>query len=134
MEDDQIPSSPRQRIALVTRVFDKLHRYKTLLLAKSWILLVAIALGVGVQYLLSRHAPPVFLSVGRMIVSIKLSIPDAQAYTEELDNFYGTQIALMKSDSVKVQVLNRLDAMQATNASLEPSPVTISATISPSDG
>jgi len=131
MEDDQIPSSPRQRIALVTRVFDKLHRYKTLLLAKSWILLVAIALGVGVQYLLSRHAPPVFLSVGRMIVSIKLSIPDAQAYTEELDNFYGTQIALMKSDSVKVQVLNRLDAMQATNASLEPSPVTISATISP---
>jgi capsular exopolysaccharide synthesis family protein len=131
MEDDQIPSAPRQRIALVTRFFDKLHRYKTLLLAKSWILLVAVALGIGVQYLLSRHAPPVFLSVGRMIVSIKLSIPDAQAYTEELDNFYGTQIALMKSESVKVQVLNRLQAMQATNASLYPSPVTIAATISP---
>jgi capsular exopolysaccharide synthesis family protein len=131
MEDDQIPSAPRQRIALVTRFFDKLHRYKTLLLAKSWILLVTIALGIGVQYFLSRHAPPVFLSVGRMIVSIKLSIPDAQSYTEELDNFYGTQIALMKSDSVKVQVLNRLQTIQATNASMHASPVTISATISP---
>jgi capsular exopolysaccharide synthesis family protein len=131
MEDDQIPSQPRERIALVTRFFDKLYRYKTLLLAKSWILLLAIALGVGVQYALSRHAPPVFLSVGRMIVSIKLSIPDAQAYTEELDNFYGTQIALMKSDSVKGQVLNRLQAMPAANVSLYPSPVAISATISP---
>lgn len=131
MEDDPIPSHPRQRIALVTRFFDKLHRYKTLVLAKSWILLVAVGLAVGVQYFLTLHAPPVFSSEGRMIVSIKLSIPDAQAYTEELDNFYGTQIALMKSDSVKEQVLNRLEAMHATNDALIPSPVNISATISP---
>jgi len=130
-EEDQIQSGPRQRLMFITRVSNKLHRYKILLGSKFWILLVTIGLGVAVQFVLSRHAPPMFLSVGRMIVNLKLSIPDAQAYTEELDNFYGTQIALMKSDSVKNQVLLRLQVMQATNAGLFPSPVAITATVSP---
>ena len=41
--------------------------------------------------------PPSYASIGRMIVSIKLSIPEGSVYNEEMSNFLGTQVALMQS-------------------------------------
>lgn len=88
-------------------------------------------LAIGAQFLWYRYAKPVYASDSRMIVSVKLSIPDAQAYSEELENFYGTQIALMKSDSIKDQVEESLDARAATNSDLEYCKVKLSASVSP---
>jgi capsular exopolysaccharide synthesis family protein len=45
-------------------------------------------------------AGPVFISVGRMIVSAKLNIAEGSVYSEELGNFLGTQAALMQGDAV----------------------------------
>ena len=78
----------------------KLIRYRNLFLSKWWIPLVAIGLGVAVEVWLSRIEPASFVSVGRMIVSIKLAIPEGSVYTEELSNFLGTQAALMQSGVV----------------------------------
>src|SRR5690242_15564080 len=75
----------------------KLIRYRNLFLSKWWIPVVTIGLGVAVEVWLSRIEPASFVSVGRMIVSIKLAIPEGSVYSEELDNFLGTQAALMQS-------------------------------------
>src|SRR6266404_4472039 len=78
----------------------KLMRYRNLFLSKFWILLLGIAAGLGVETWLSRIEPSAFVSIGRMIVSIKLAIPEGSVYTEELSNFLGTQAALMQSGVV----------------------------------
>lgn len=131
--DEQTPAEfiPQDRANAAARFYNKLHRYKNLLLTKFWIPLLTVGLAVGAQLVLLHYAAPKFLSVGRMIVSTKLSLPNAQSYSDEMNNFYGTQVALMESDSVTNQVWLRLQAMQATNASLHPSPVTLEVTVSP---
>src|SRR5215475_1874905 len=78
----------------------RLNRYRNLLLKKWWIPVLGVALGLVVQVILSRMEPPSFVSIGRMIVSIKLAIPEGSVYTEELSNFLGTQAALMQSGVV----------------------------------
>src|ERR1043166_208812 len=78
----------------------KLDRYKILLRRRWWVLLLGTALGLAVQAFLSKFDLPSFTSVGRMIVSIKLAIPEGSVYSEELSNFLGTQAALMQSGVV----------------------------------
>jgi len=90
----------RQRTSAVTRLLTQWHRYKKLLLARWWILLVTLLLSLGIQWLWLRQRPPSFVSAGQMIVNVKLDIPSENTYSEELDNFYGTQVALMQSESV----------------------------------
>ena len=74
--------------------------YKKLLVKYWWIPLLTLALGEGIQWFLLKRLPPTFVSVGRMIENVKLSIPNANVYSEELNYFFGTQVALMQSDSV----------------------------------
>ncbi|MDR3456869.1 MAG: polysaccharide biosynthesis tyrosine autokinase [Verrucomicrobiae bacterium] len=62
-----------------------------------------------------------------MIVNVKLSIPSANVYSEEYNNFFGTQVALMQSDTVKDHVHLRL---QSSNPELHPTPVSIDVTLS----
>jgi capsular exopolysaccharide synthesis family protein len=50
------------------------------------------------------------MSTGEMIVNGKLSIPTENTYSEELENFYGTQVELMQGDSVNNRVRSRLQA------------------------
>jgi len=118
--DDDIPE-PQDGTPFATKFFTLLHRYRKLLIRFFWIPVLTVALGVGIQWWLLRHAPPTFESTGRMIVNVKLSIPSANVYNEELDNFFGTQAALMQSDSVVQRVRARLQA-----ANLPPSPVSLS--------
>ncbi|MGD1088652.1 MAG: polysaccharide biosynthesis tyrosine autokinase [Verrucomicrobiota bacterium] len=55
---------------------------------------------------MSKFDTASFVSVGRMIVNVKLSIPEESAYTEDFSDFLGTQAALMQSDLV----INRANA------------------------
>lgn len=97
-----------RRDSFATVFFDKLHRYKKLLLARWWILLLTLAIGVCIQWLLLRRVAPAFASDGRMIVNVKVSIPNGNIYSEDAANFFGTQVALMLSDSVVNRVKQRL--------------------------
>jgi uncharacterized protein involved in exopolysaccharide biosynthesis len=72
-----------------------------LLRRRGWILIVTTLLALAVQYALVRTAKPMYVSSGRMIVAIKLAIPEGAVYTEELSSFYGTQTELMRSDKVR---------------------------------
>jgi len=115
-------------IAFAARFFSQLHHFKKLLLKYWWILFLAVGLSEGIQMYLLKHVPPAFVSTGKMIVNVKLSIPSANVYSEELNNFFGTQVALMQSDLV----VNRVNThLQAANPELHQVPVSIEVTLSP---
>jgi uncharacterized protein involved in exopolysaccharide biosynthesis len=78
----------------------RLNRLKNVLTKKWWLLVIGVAIGLGIEWRMWRNEKPVYTSSGRMIVSIKLSIPEGSVYTEELNNFLGTQAALMQSGVV----------------------------------
>lgn len=90
------------------RFFSRLDRLKHLMLAKWWVIPAALALGLGAAAILHQFQKPLYRSAGRMIVSMKLSLPEGSVYTEELSNFLGTQIALMQSDMVLNRAFSRL--------------------------
>jgi capsular exopolysaccharide synthesis family protein len=106
----------------------KLHRYRSLLIKRWWVLLLASALGLGVGTLYFRVTPPLYISVGQMIVSIKLNTQQGALYTEELGNFLGTQAALMQGGEVQGRARDRV-ANQ--NQGLAPKPVTLTVNILP---
>ena len=100
-EPAMIPPSPTQeRYAWRNRVRARAHRVGELLLHRWWVLAVTVALGLAAGIVVARHDNVLYVSTGRMIVNLKLSIPEGSLYTEELNNFLGTQAALMQSEEV----------------------------------
>src|ERR1700722_10158386 len=106
--DEQPSSAHHKRSNVAARFFNRLHRFANLLRTKWWVLVLAVAAGLGIQLYLLSNAPPSYQSVGRMIVSVKLSLPNGSAYLEELNNFFGTQTALMQSSLVANRAVTRL--------------------------
>ena len=127
MEEDDAPVQ-QSRTAFATRFFNQLHLYKKLLFKYWWILLLALGLSEGIQNFLLKRVHPSFVSEGRMIVNAKLSIPNANVYSEEFSYFFGTQVALMQSDTVRTRVLLHL---KNTNPQWQTVPVAIEVTLSP---
>src|SRR5689334_23971463 len=83
--------------AFITR----LHRYKSLLVRRWWIPVLTICLGLFVEAFLIYQTPPSFLSTSKMMVAGQLKMAQAAIYSEEAQNFFGTQIQLMQSTEVK---------------------------------
>src|ERR1700759_5665222 len=98
----QTPAKDRTSPASWSTAFiTKLHRYKSLLVRRWWIPVLTICLGLFVEAFLIYQTPPSFQSTAKMMVAGKLNIPQAAIYSEEAQNFYGTQIQLMQSAEVK---------------------------------
>lgn len=93
-----------------------------------WVLLAGAVLGIAISTFLLKRAPPAYASLGKMIVGSKMSLPNASTYSEELNNFLGTQVGLMQSDVVSNRALVRL---KTENPALEPVPVDLEVTVSP---
>src|SRR3954469_19223270 len=105
-----------------TAFITRLHRYKALLLRRWWIPVLTICLGLFVEAFLIYQTPPSFLSTSKMMLAGKLNIPQTAIYSEEAQNFYGTQIQLMQSTEVKrgAEALVR-----STHPEMQPVPVEI---------
>lgn len=126
MDEEDAPT-PQARTNLAARLSNQLHQYKNLLLRFWWIPLLTLVISLGIQSFLLKRVAPSYVSTGRMIVSVKLSIPSANVYNEELNNFFGTQVALMQSDSVR----NRVNVhLQSARPELQPGPVGIDVSLS----
>ena len=108
--DDPVISEGAEGTPFAVRFFNNLHRYKSLLLKYWWILLLTVGAALAVQEYFLRHVTQSYTSTGRMTVNVRLAIPNANLYNEQLDSFFGTQITLMQSDSVRNRVLVRLGA------------------------
>src|SRR5207237_2960154 len=100
------------RSVVKARFLAKFGRYANLLRRKWWVLVLGVGLGTVAQLVLWRLSPASFNSQGRMIVSIKLAIPEGSVYTEELSNFLGTQAALMQSGNVINRAHGRVTAQK----------------------
>ena len=99
MNDQAVPAR-HDRSTSRAHFHARVSRYQNLLLEKWWVLVLGAVAGLAIEGGLVWYAPPSFVSVGRMIVSIKLAIQPGSLYTEELSNFLGTQAALMQSGVV----------------------------------
>ncbi|MEO6739228.1 MAG: polysaccharide biosynthesis tyrosine autokinase [Chthoniobacteraceae bacterium] len=76
-------------------------RYLYLLKKRWWVLLLLLSLGLCIGAWTAMQQPPAWLSSGRLMVSGQMKIGEsAAAYSEELVNFFGTQIELMQSAKV----------------------------------
>ena len=84
-----------------TSFITRLHRYKVLLLRRWWIPVLTICLGLFVEAWISYQTPPSNMSQSKMMVAGKLNISQGAVYSEDTQNFYGTQIQLMQSSEVK---------------------------------
>jgi capsular exopolysaccharide synthesis family protein len=106
----------------------RLRRYRELLIRKWKLLAAGVFIGLLVGIVLWWSQPPTFLSIGRMIVSIKLAIPEGSVYSEELGNFLGTQAALMQSRVVTERAQARL-ALHDSGLALQP--ISLRVSVSP---
>ena len=111
------------------KFFSQLQRYRSLLQRVWWLPVLCVLLAVGVEILMTRNAPPIFASVGQMIVNVKLNIKENSLYTEELGNFLGTQQALMQSEQVKGGARERI-SNQFPNLTVPP-PVKLDVSLLP---
>jgi len=121
-------SAAENRHVSTGKFFARVYRYRSLLFRRWWVLLICIGLALGVESIYLRYSPPLFVSVGQMIVSIKLNVQQGSLYTEELGNFIGTQAALMQGSQVQSQARDRV-ANQAPG--LTPKPVMLSVSVLP---
>src|SRR5262245_14525028 len=109
MNDQGVSFPGTDRATRSARFFSHVHRYKNLLSRFWWVLPLTIAIGVGVQAYRLKQLPPVFVSFASMIVNVKLTgIAGASVYAEEMSNFLGTQVTLMKSDKVQQRAAERI--------------------------
>ena len=116
------------RPAWTARFFSRLQRYRNLLLQRWWILVICAGLGVGGEAAYLQLAPPKYVSVGQMIIGVKLNIQQDSLYEEEMGNFLGTQASLMGGS----EVLNRArERVASENPGLTPQPVSIDVSVLP---
>lgn len=126
--NEEIVEYSQSRSISKTLSIAKLHHYRDLLVRKWWVLVIGVALGLLVAGALSWVEAPSFISQGRMIVSIKLALPEGSVYNEELSNFLGTQAALMQSGPVVNRAHVRALAQVPTVTN---QPVALKVTVSP---
>jgi succinoglycan biosynthesis transport protein ExoP len=104
--------------AFITR----LHRYKSLLLRRWWIPVLTICLGLFVEAFLIYQQPPAYMSTGKMIVAGSMKIAQGAIYSEEMQNFWGTQVQLMQSNEVKHDAES---LVRSAHPELQPVPVEV---------
>jgi succinoglycan biosynthesis transport protein ExoP len=127
MEQESLPLNPNRATA-AAQFFNRVHRWLNILRSHWWVLLLGVGIAMGGEMYWSRHTPPAYASIGRMIVDSKMSLPGASAYSEDLNNFLGTQVGLMESDVVSNRALVRL---KSEKPDLRPGPVDLDVTVSP---
>jgi capsular exopolysaccharide synthesis family protein len=80
-----------------------------------WILVMTLAGAVGGAVAYLRVLPPTFVSEARLWETEKLRLPEGAAFSEDVQNYYGTQIELLRSDNIVQRAWARLQA-SGTNA------------------
>ncbi len=109
-------------------LFSILFRAKVLLKRFWWIFLFTISIGIAYQAYRQLSKETLYVSYAQMIVSGRIALPEGAVYREELSNFFGTQISLMKSSKVQSRALDRVLAL---HPDLDPVKVSMNVSQSP---
>jgi succinoglycan biosynthesis transport protein ExoP len=93
-----------------------IYRVKYLLARYWWIIAGAMIIGAGIQGYRYSKASPEYISSSRMMVNGQLNLGTANqsgAYSEELMNFFGTQVVLMKAPDTVTEARARVRALHS---------------------
>jgi polysaccharide biosynthesis transport protein len=82
------------------------QRLLRFLLKYWWLPILTLILSVSASVVYVLRMPPTYVSVGRLWETEKLRLSEGAAFTEDLQNFYGTQIELLQSDRMRRLVLD----------------------------
>jgi capsular exopolysaccharide synthesis family protein len=91
----------------------RLQKFLAFLLKFWWVPVVAVVLslsGAGVYVLLQ---PPTFVSTASMWETLKLRLPEGSMFSEDMQNFLGTQSELLQSTLLRERTLSHLQANTA---------------------
>jgi succinoglycan biosynthesis transport protein ExoP len=97
----------------------RIQRTKFIARRYWWIAAITIMIGVLFQAVRAHRQVPLYSSSARMILNGSIAIPQGDAYSEERDNFYGTQVALMQSPSTLTRAA---DQVTAAHPDVKPDP------------
>ena len=116
------------RSAWTARFFSRLHRYRNLFRRRWWVLVLCVGLALAVMATYVHSAHTEFVSSGQMIVSMRLNIQQGSLYSEDLNNFLGTQAALMHGSDVQQRAQERVASQ---NPGLLSKPVELTVSVLP---
>ena len=85
-----------------------IYRGKIVLRRYWWIIPLAVAMGVAFKAAQVFLEAPLYKTYAQMIVSGRIDLPQNDVYAEERNNFFGTQIELMRSDQVRARAVERI--------------------------
>jgi tyrosine-protein kinase Etk/Wzc len=110
---DLVPISDLATERSASRVGSQLFRFKFWARRYWWIVALTIMVGLIVMDILCLRDVPEYVSEAQMMVSSRISLPQGEIYNEALNlvNFYGTQVALMKSAPIRSQAIDRIATM-----------------------
>ena len=93
-----------------------------------WIPVLTLTLSVSVAAAIFLRTPPIFYSVGSMWETEKLRLPDGAAFTEDRENYLGTQNELLQSKMLRDLTLNQMRATDTNSIILDENgdPLTVS--------
>jgi succinoglycan biosynthesis transport protein ExoP len=86
--------------------------FRRVLRSYWWVLFFTTAAGLAIAAWLIFRQQTVYVSSGRMMVSGRINLQSGAIFSEELANFFGTQVELMKSSEVRLRAVNRLAALE----------------------
>lgn len=92
--------------------------------AYSPLIPVCIVLSCAWSAYQTFQAPVTYVSTGRIVVSGRINLADSNTYLEELNNFIGTQIEIIRSDSLAARARQQMlstHPMLNGSVSIEPS-------------
>jgi polysaccharide biosynthesis transport protein len=93
-------------------VLARVGKYSTYLRRYWWVAILTMAAGIGWGCWTNTQKPSSYISVARMMVNGHISLPEGAVYSEELNNFYGTQMELMRSSEVQRRAATRVESEQ----------------------
>ena len=107
-EQSQYPGADRS--GGTTQFFSRLHRAKTQLKRRWWVLLLTLGLAVGAQVFRATHGPVLYTSHAQMIIGGVVATPLGTPIIDDPNNTVGTMMALMKSDKMAAAAVGRLNS------------------------
>lgn len=111
--DQQMEKSQPANLAATWMTFRTiLYRYLLVLKRRWWVAFLTMSIGLAVAGWYAGQMPPSYRSDARMMVSGKITLQEGATYSEELGNFFGTQMELMQSGEVRTRALARVQALR----------------------
>ncbi len=105
-------SQPASLAATWMNIRTTLYRFLLVFKRRWWVAFLTISIGLAIAGWYAGQLPPSYLSGARMMVSGKINLPEGAIYSEELSNFFGTQMELMQSGEVQTRALARVQALR----------------------